>query len=251
MPKRKRKPKPFEPCDRNYSTELSNEQRARLSTPTIKIISLDGSEVLTTKLSAERNHVFGLKEQVCQELGIPILVQHYARGNRHLNDNDDLHCDQTLRLVKCKIPMNDMSIRAAIRCLRDGYDGYGEGSNEFRTFWGSLANFDTSQVTDFSSLFYCFKGPLDGVEQWNTSNATSMRLCFFDAHGLRAESLNQWDVTKVTDMESIFDGAVNFHGDISEWKPSACVNFLNALCYCPARNNPVNLLTIREWEDAW
>ena len=219
-------------------------------TPTIKIISLDGSEVLTTKLSAGRNFVGGLKMQVCQELGIPTLVQHYARGDCHLDDNDDLHCDQTLRLVKSKIPMNDTSIREAISMFCNTNHG---DSELFRTRWGSLANFDTSQVTDFSCLFHSFTAfdSLEGVEQWNTSNATSMEYCFFDAHGLRAESLNQWDVSKVTNMESIFDGALNFNGDISEWKPSACVNFLDALRYCPARNNPVNLLTIREWEDAW
>ena len=64
--------------------------------------------------------------------------------------------------------------------------------------YGDINEWDTSEVTDMSSLF-------EGRDFFNSP-------------------IGKWDVSSVTNMESMFQGARNFNGDLSSWDVSNIKN---------------------------
>lgn len=69
----------------------------------------------------------------------------------------------------------------------------------------SLANIDTSLITDMSSLFEGSERiDFDGIENWDTSNVINMKSMFAGCKYFN-KKLN-WDTSKVVDMESMFLG---------------------------------------------
>ena len=86
-------------------------------------------------------------------------------------------------------------------------------------YYGPIAGWDTSQVTNMLNLFYnktFFNGD---ISQWNVSNVTTMSYMFYNASVFNGD-ISQWDVSKVTTMKSMFDRASVFNGDISSWDVS-------------------------------
>ena len=114
-------------------------------------------------------------------------------------------------------------------------------------YYGPIAGWDTSQVTDMNSLFSwsAFNGDISqwnvsavinmgamfygasafngDISSWNVSNVTYMRVMFYEANSFNGD-ISQWDVSKVTNMESMFERAIAFNGDISQWNVSAVTN---------------------------
>ncbi|MDN3673462.1 BspA family leucine-rich repeat surface protein [Flavobacterium branchiarum] len=75
-----------------------------------------------------------------------------------------------------------------------------------------------SQVTDMSSMFAAssFNSP---VNNWDVSNVTNIASLFNAAFAFN-QSLNNWNVSKVTDMHALFSYALAFNQDISSWDVS-------------------------------
>lgn len=99
------------------------------------------------------------------------------------------------------------------------------------TFKSDIRNWNTSNVTNMSSMFYgcqMFESDLSG---WNTSNVTDMNGMFrdcrkFDSYinTVTVNNIVSWDVSKVTDMAYMFCDAQNLSGDISDWNTSNVTN---------------------------
>lgn len=81
----------------------------------------------------------------------------------------------------------------------------------------SLKDIDTSKITDMSELFYSSKRDnFDGIENWDVSNVTNMRMMFF--HTAFNGDLSAWNVAKVEDISYMFSECRDFVGSfISEW----------------------------------
>ena len=85
---------------------------------------------------------------------------------------------------------------------------------------------DTAAITDMSWLFsghakngYGLNKFNGDISKWDVSQVTDMRSMFEGATAFNGD-ISKWDVSQVTDMRSMFDNATAFNGDISEWKVS-------------------------------
>jgi len=76
-----------------------------------------------------------------------------------------------------------------------------------------ISNWDTSNVTDMSYMFYESKFNQD-ISKWNTLNVTDMYGMFYESEFNR--DISEWNVSSVTDMKNIFYGS-KFSQDISLW----------------------------------
>ncbi|MBW8241225.1 BspA family leucine-rich repeat surface protein [Muricauda oceani] len=82
------------------------------------------------------------------------------------------------------------------------------------SFNGSLNDWDTSTITNMSSMFAqtTFNGDLN----WNTSSVTNMSGMFAQAYAFNGD-ISGWDTGSVIDMQSMFYEANAFNGDITGW----------------------------------
>lgn len=96
----------------------------------------------------------------------------------------------------------------------------------YDTTSGKLDNiqyWDTSNVTNMSSMF--FNSPVFNIniENWDTGNVTDMSGMLgqnITTNGLDAifnQNIGNWNTSNVTNMSGLFEGAVSFDQDISSW----------------------------------
>lgn len=108
-----------------------------------------------------------------------------------------------------------------------------------KAFNGDISQWDTSNVTDMSSMFYqslftgdiskwniskvknmrsMFEGSIfnSDISQWNTSNLENMSFMF--SRSLFDKDISKWDVSKVQMMVEIFKES-KFSKDLTLWKP--------------------------------
>jgi surface protein len=69
--------------------------------------------------------------------------------------------------------------------------------------YGKIEHWDTSKVTDMSSLFSYFMQFNDDISNWDTSNVTNMSHMFHMAHSFNCP-LNKWNISNVTNMDRMF-----------------------------------------------
>lgn len=119
----------------------------------------------------------------------------------------------------------------------------------------SLADIDTSNVTDMSRLFYVSYVPVTGVENpdasmpkfaldditplktWDTKNVTDMSDMFYMRNQLtNLEPLANWDVSNVKNMRGMFleCSIINNASAINDWDVSNVINFKNMFYNCPS-----------------
>ena len=87
-------------------------------------------------------------------------------------------------------------------------------------FNGDLSLWDTSSVTDMSTMFQSaltYKGI--GLSNWYTSSVTNLQATFEEAVSF-VGNITTWDTSKVIDLQRTFQYASSFNGDISRWNVS-------------------------------
>ena len=108
-------------------------------------------------------------------------------------------------------PLDDVSIRRAVEQLWD------PGQLAAVTAeYGPVAEWDTSEVTDFFRLFEFRTDFTADLSGWDVGNATDMAFMFCGATSFTSD-LSKWDVRNVENMVYMFDGARNFTADLSKW----------------------------------
>ena len=94
---------------------------------------------------------------------------------------------------------------------------------------GPIADWDTSSVTDMSSMFYgtTSLAIIDALSNWDTSSVTNMSYMFYNASGLtNIDGASNWDTSKVTNMQYMFRNASNLTNidALSNWDTSNVTN---------------------------
>lgn len=80
-----------------------------------------------------------------------------------------------------------------------------------------LETIDTSLITDMNKLFHNVNKINGSISNWNVSNVTNMSSMFY--YSPLNQDLSKWDVSSVRTMLSMFNHA-SFNNDISKWNTS-------------------------------
>ena len=104
------------------------------------------------------------------------------------------------------------AVTSGENCCSSGAAYCGAGCNS------DMADWDTSLVTDMSSLFERKSSFNQDISGWNVGAVTDMSSMFNNAGSFNRD-LNTWDVSNVLDMSGMFggNGGMNFNGDITGW----------------------------------
>ena len=81
------------------------------------------------------------------------------------------------------------------------------------TKYGHIGNWDTSNVTDMSFMFYWKTDFNENIGNWDTSKVTNMSNLFNNVRDFN-QDIGRWDTSKVTNMNGMFFDAHNFNENI-------------------------------------
>lgn len=90
-------------------------------------------------------------------------------------------------------------------------------------YYGDIKNWNTSEVTNMSSLFENKQLFNKNISAWDTSSVTNMSGMFYNAR-MFDQDISGWNVSNVTDMSNMFHNAYVFNQDISGWNISNTTN---------------------------
>lgn len=105
--------------------------------------------------------------------------------------------------------LNNETIRTAVK-------EWLENSKEAEEKYGHISNWDVSNVTEMSGLFFGADFFNEDIGSWDVSNVTNMSMMFMEAMSFN-QDIGKWDVNNVTDMNEMFYGAESFNKDIDDW----------------------------------
>ena len=69
---------------------------------------------------------------------------------------------------------------------------------------------------ELSKVGHCSNGPTGTIEEWDVSRVTDMNNMFSQKKSFNAD-ISKWDVSRATRMDNMFAGAADFNADISKW----------------------------------
>lgn len=105
-------------------------------------------------------------------------------------------------------------------------------------------NWNINLITDrsLSQLFYFCSSFNDDLSRWDTSQITDMSTMFHSALAFN-QNIGNWDVGKVTNFSNMFYGASNFNNglssDINNWNTSSATNMSSMLREAIRFNQPI------------
>ena len=115
---------------------------------------------------------------------------------------------------------------------------------------------DVSSLTNLikcDDFSYLFKGfykvkHIIGLEDWDVSNVKNMHSIFWDCTHFNSD-LSKWDVSNVEDMESMFYNCYNFNSDLSNWNVSKVEDMYNMFWGCTNFNSDLSKWDVSKVED--
>ena len=109
---------------------------------------------------------------------------------------------------------------------------------------GKVNTLDVSSLTnaikcdDFSGIFrgYEYVAHIIGLEDWDVSKVTNMEGMFAGCQSFNSD-LSKWDVSSVTNMNNIFNECKKFNSDLSNWDVSSVENMSGMFWHCQTFNS--------------
>ena len=91
---------------------------------------------------------------------------------------------------------------------------------------GANWNWNTSNITDMSLMFFSASSFNQNIGTWDTSNVITMQQMFLFNSQFN-QNIGSWDTSSVTNMEEMFRAATAFNQDIGGWNIINVTNMLN------------------------
>ena len=135
------------------------------------------------------------------------------------------------------VPTNKTELQTAV-------DLWISNNSQAVTNYGNINTWDTSLITDMSSLFIGKTTFNDDISNWDVSNVTDMNRMFANAHAFNNGQTNNegtaplsWDTSNVTDMTYAFYRTTVFNQYIGNWNTSNVTTMYAMLYEAVAFNN--------------
>ena len=103
---------------------------------------------------------------------------------------------------------------------------------------GNISEWDTSNITDMSKLFFNKRDFNDDISGWDVSNVITMDLMFSYARAFN-QPIGDWIVSKVDDMNGMFQSAHAFNQPIGNWDVSNVIDMSFMFYDAEAFNQPI------------
>ncbi len=103
-----------------------------------------------------------------------------------------------------------------------------------------LSSWDTSSITDMSSLFEgCAGLTSPDMDGWDCSEVSDMDSMFRDCSSLRSLSLQGWDVSSCLSFHAMFSGcsSMTSTGSLASWETGSCADFSSMFEACTKLRN--------------
>ena len=84
------------------------------------------------------------------------------------------------------------------------------------SFNQDIGSWDTSNVYDWTGMFYLASSFNQDISSWDTSSASDMRGVFNGASSFN-QNIGGWNTSSVTLMNDMFNGATSFNQDLTGW----------------------------------
>jgi surface protein len=114
-------------------------------------------------------------------------------------------------------------------------------NNSAITTYREINTWDTSLITDMSSLFTNTEFN-DDISNWDVSNVTNMYNMFSDNNSFN-QIISSWTTSKVSNMQQMFSNATEFNQNLSNWNVSEVLNMYHMFNGCAKFNNGGSPLT--------
>lgn len=103
-----------------------------------------------------------------------------------------------------------------------------------------LSSINTSKITDMSKLFANVKRTdFSGIENWDTSKVTNMEAMFLGAVTFNSD-ISKWNVSNVVNMNSMFAGATSFNQNIGLWNVSQVEDMMSMFAFALSFNKDLS-----------
>ena len=102
-----------------------------------------------------------------------------------------------------------------------------------------LNNWNTTNVTTMENMFYDCKNFNQSLNNWNVQNVTTMEN-MFKMCKMFNQPLNNWNVQNVTDMSNMFGMCEKFNQPLNNWNVRNVEYMTNMFSYCKIFNQPLN-----------
>merc|ERR1712032_124897 len=115
------------------------------------------------------------------------------------------------------------------------------GCLQLSTDCGQIGLWNMSAVADMRQLFNPDLVPgadkFNGdISKWDVSRVTNMWSMFYSASSFNGD-LSKWDVSSVTDMGGMFCSAASFNGDLSKWDVSSVTDMNIVFAFASSFNS--------------
>ena len=110
------------------------------------------------------------------------------------------------------LALDNETIRVAVR---DYFSGDKEKDAIIKKY-GKIEDWNTSEVTDMSELFFRARDFNQDISKWDTSNVVNMEGMFCHAKTFN-QNISGWNTSKVTNMHAMFSYAEKFNQPIGIW----------------------------------
>eukprot|EP00577_Skeletonema_sp_RCC1716_P008268 CAMPEP_0113391400 /NCGR_PEP_ID=MMETSP0013_2-20120614/10690_1 /TAXON_ID=2843 ORGANISM="Skeletonema costatum, Strain 1716" /NCGR_SAMPLE_ID=MMETSP0013_2 /ASSEMBLY_ACC=CAM_ASM_000158 /LENGTH=722 /DNA_ID=CAMNT_0000274641 /DNA_START=155 /DNA_END=2323 /DNA_ORIENTATION=+ /assembly_acc=CAM_ASM_000158 len=114
----------------------------------------------------------------------------------------------------------------------------------------NITAWDTSSVTDMTSMFLGARIFNQDISSWDTSSVTTMGNMFKGASAFN-QDISTWDTSKVTDMDHMFEGASVFNQDISGWDTSKVTDMRSMFYLASTFNQDISGWDTSKVTDMW
>ena len=120
------------------------------------------------------------------------------------------------------IGLNNDNIHEAVR----DYEYYEYSSI---LMYGKIEYWKTDKITNMSNLFRYLTLNVY-INSWNVSNVTNMNSMFYECCNFN-QPLDEWNVSNVENMSFMFYNADSFNQPLNTWNVSKVNNMSNMFCY--------------------